>query len=130
MKNKQQKKQIILTPEEHQRLKEINEKQRIRNEFVAKRRSEILADDGIIADFKDLIGIYNLQFWLHSVNFMGALLQKIQDIFNSQFIKAKDKFWYKNIFVKYDIPKELPMSYVKDGIGRYKFIIPQENEQK
>ena len=129
MKNKQQNK-VTLSPEEFQRLKEINDKQRARNELIAKRKSEILAQDGIMADFKDLLGIYKLQFWLHAVNFMGDLLQKTQNIFNNQFIKEKNKFWYKNIFIKYNVPKELPMSYEKDEIGRYKFVIPQENEQE
>lgn len=128
MKNK--KETIKLSPEEFKRLKEINEKQRIRNEMIQKRKNEIISNGGIKADFNDLLGIYNLQFWLNSVNFFGELLQKIQNIFNGKFIKEKNKFWYKNIFIKYDIPKELPMSYIKDENGNFKFIVPEENENQ
>ena len=111
------KKQSKLSPEEFKRLKEINEKQRIRNEMIQKRKNEIISNGGIKADFNDLLGIYNLQFWLNSVNFFGELLkQKIQNIFNGKFIKEKkkNKFWYKNIFIKYDIPKEICQWVIKD----------------
>ena len=128
MKNK--KETITLSPEEFKRLKEINKKQRARNKIIKKRIEELKFSDGIVADFSDIMSIYKLQFWLKLVNFFGEFFQNIQNIFNRKFVQEKNKLWYKNIFIKYDIPKEIPMTYIKDEFGRFKFVIPEENENK
>ncbi len=128
MKNK--KETITLSPEEFKRLKEINKKQRARNKIIKKRMEELKFSDGIVADFRDTVSIYKLQFWLTLVNFFGEFFQNIQNIFNRKFVQEKNKLWYKNIFIKYDIPKEISMTYIKDEFGRFKFVIPEENENK
>lgn len=128
MKNK--KETITLSPEEFKRLKEINKKQRARNKIIKKRIEELKFSDGIVADFSDIMSIYKLQFWLKLVNFFGEFFQNIQNIFNRKFVQEKNKLWYKNIFIKYDIPKEISMTYIKDELGRFKFVIPEENENK
>lgn len=128
MKNK--KETITLSPEEFKRLKEINKKQRARNKIIKKRMQELKFSDGIVADFSDTMSIYKLQFWLKLVNFFGEFFQNIQNIFNRKFVQEKNKLWYKNIFIKYDIPKEISMTYIKDEFGRFKFVIPEENENK
>jgi len=128
MENKNEKDTIDLTPEQFKLLEERNERQRKRDEYVLKRKNEINFNEGIKADGRDLLGIYNMQFQLNMVNFVGNTLQNIQNIFNNIFVKTKEDFWYKNIFKKYDIPKELPLTYVKGTDGRYKFIIPEEND--
>jgi hypothetical protein len=128
MKNK--KETITLSPEEFKRLKEINKKQRARNKIIKKRIEELKFSDGIVADFSDIMSIYKLQFWLKLVNFFGEFFQNIQNIFNRKFVQEKNKLWYKNIFIKYDIPKEISMTYIKDEFGRFKFVIPEENENK
>lgn len=126
---KTKKQKMVLSPEELKRLKEINEKQRIRNEYIKKRTSEIDFTNGIMADKNDFIGIKRLQFFLNLVNFFGNTLQNIQNFFNNRFIKEKNSFWYKNIYKKYDIPKEIPLTYIKQEDGKYKFMIHKENDK-
>lgn len=127
-KKNKRKNNIVLSQEQLEILKKRNEEQRKRNEFVIKRKNEI-GFSGIQADYKDIIAIKRLQFWVDTLNFVGNLFQGIINIFNRKFIKEKNDFWYRNIYTKYNVPKELALTWVKIEKGKYKFVIPEENDK-
>ncbi len=120
---------IQLTPEEMEKLRQRNEMQRIRNAYIKKRKEEIDFAGGIVADNYDKLRIYRLEVSRKTLNFIGDTMQKIVNVFNKRFVKEKNDFWYNYIFKKYEIPKELPMTYkkIEDGKG-FVFVIPKENE--
>ena len=122
------KRKMNLTKEEVEMVQKRNEAFKKRQELVNKRTSEINFNEGIRADHKDIIGIKILTVHTWAVNFVGDNLQKIQNFFNVAFVNQKNKFWYKNIFPKYKIPQEIPLTYKKDANGDYKFIIPEKEQ--